>query len=173
MQREAQEATTYLETELTGTLSAPVAGLGNGCKTGHTRALLVEQREELRAKVLAKALKEHGDQSARPVLAFPQFDKLSQAWILATPSAATHLPGPVFRSAMATKLCLPSPECQDRLGQPVGREGRTVDRFGDSVMCARLPFDSWRHRHDDVKVALVELANHAHVECDSEIFGEF
>ena len=74
---------------------------------------------------------------------------------------------------MATKLCLPSPECQDRLGQPVGREGRTVDRFGDSVMCARLPFDSWRHRHDDVKVALVELANHAHVECDSEIFGEF
>ena len=40
-------------------------------------------------------------------------------------------------------------------------------------MCARLPFDTWRHRHDNVKLGLVELAHHAHIECDSEIFGEF
>ena len=74
---------------------------------------------------------------------------------------------------MAAKLCLESPECADKIGQPVGQEGRSVDRFGDNVMCARLPFDSWRHRHDDVKVALVERAHHAHVECDAEVFGEF
>jgi hypothetical protein len=40
-------------------------------------------------------------------------------------------------------------------------------------MCAKLPFDSWRHRHDDVKVAFVERAHHAKVEVDSEIFGLF
>ena len=173
LQAEAQEAAAYLGEELTGALAAPVAGLGEGCRTGHTRALVVEQREKLRASVLSKALQEHRDQSARPVFAFHQFDKLSQAWILALPTAATHLSSPVFRSAMATKLCLDSPECADKIGQPVGQEGRVVDRFGDNVMCARLPFDTWRHRHDDCKVAIVERAHHAHVECDAEIFGEF
>ena len=40
-------------------------------------------------------------------------------------------------------------------------------------MCAKLLFDSWRHGHDDVKVALVSRAHHAKVEVDSEIFGLF
>ena len=53
----------------------------------------------------------------------------------------------------------------------MGKEGATVDIFGDSVMSAKLPFDSWRHRHDDIKVAVVERAKHAKVEVDSEIFG--
>ena len=44
-----------------------------------------------------------------------------------------------------------------------------MDRFGDNVMCARLPFDTWRHRHDDCKVAIVERAHHAHVECDDAL----
>ena len=96
---------------------------------------MVEQREQLRADVLSKALHEYGDQSARPVFAFPQFDKLSQAWILALPTAATHLSGPIFRSAMATKLCLDSPDCADKIGQPVGQEGRHVDRL--TVLCAQ------------------------------------
>ena len=36
-----------------------------------------------------------------------------------------------------------------------------------------MPFDSWRHTHDSVKVALVERAHHAHVDCDAEVFGLF
>ena len=51
--------------------------------------------------------------------------------------------------------------------------GAVIDKFGDNVMCARLPFDSWRHKHDDSKLAIVERAHHAHVDCDAEIFGLF
>ena len=65
---------------------------------------------------------------------------------------------------MAAHLCLPSPACQGKLGLPVGREGAVVDRFGDAVLCAKLPFYTWRHKHDDVKVAFVERAHHAHIE---------
>ena len=173
MQEEARQACTYLGLGLQGPLAAPVVGLGEGCTTGHTRALVVEQREELRGKVLSQALREHPDQAARPVWVYPQLDKMSQAWILATPSAHTHLPPPVFREHMAAHLCLPSPACEAKLGQPVGQEGAVVDRFGDAVLCAKLPFDTWRQKHDDCKVALVEQAHHAHVECDAEVFGLF
>jgi hypothetical protein len=48
-----------------------------------------------------------------------------------------------------------------------------VDQFGDAVTCAKLPFDTWRHKHDDIKVAIVERLHHAHVECDAEVFGLF
>ena len=27
-----------------------------------------------------------------------------------------------------------------KLGQPIGQEGAVVDRFGDAVLCAKLPF---------------------------------
>ena len=158
---------------LQGPLAAPLAGFGEGSKTGYTRKLIVQQREKLRAAVLAKALQQYPDQTARPVWVYPQFDKLSAAWILATPSPHTHLPSPIFKEAMAAHLCLPSPCCQSQLGQPVGIQGAVVEAFGDTVMCAKLPFDSWRHRHDDVKVAFVERAHHAKVEVDSEIFGLF
>jgi hypothetical protein len=48
-----------------------------------------------------------------------------------------------------------------------------VDQFGDTVLCAKLSFDTWRHKHDDIKLAIVERAHHSHVEVDAEIFGLF
>ena len=173
LQQEARECCIFLEEDLEGPLAIPLVALGEGCETGYTRKLLVQQRERLRAAVLSRALELYPDQTARPVWVYPQFDKLSAAWILATPSAHTHLPSPVFREAMVAHLCLPSPCCQSKLGQPVGIQGAVVEAFGDTVMRAKLPFDSWRHRHDDVKVAFIERAHHAKVEVDSEIFGLF
>ena len=106
-------------------------------------------------------------------MAITQFDKLSQAWLLALPSPTTHLASPVFREAMAMHLCLPSPGCQSKVGQPVGPSGDTVDPFGDSIMYARLPFDTWRTRHDTVKLAIVERAHDAGVEIEPEVYGLF
>ena len=173
LQGEARDCCAFLEKELAAPLSSPLAGLGDGREDGSTRALVVKQRDELREAVVAEALKQYPDQEARPVWVFPQFDQLSQAWILATPNSQTFLPTPVFREAMAAHLCLPSPACQPHLGQPVGKEGARVDVWGDEVVCAKLPFDSWRHRHDDVQLALVEKADHARVPIDSEVFGLF
>ena len=171
--QEAQQCCDFLGRELEAPLSTPVEGMGDGRIDGSTRALAVQQREELRAAVLTLALQQYPDQTARPVWVYPQFDKLSQAWILATPNPHTYLPSPVFREAMASHLCLASPCCQGKVGQPVGPRGATVDPFGDSIMCATLPFDTWRHRHDDDKVAIMEIASHAKVEMDAEIFGLF
>ena len=124
--------------------------------------------------MLTLALQLHPDQAARPVWAVPQFDKLSQAWLLALPSPSTYLPAPVFREAMASHLCLPSPSCQHKVGQPVGDPGGAIiDPYGDTVMCARLPFDTWRTRHDTVKVAIVERAHASRVDIEPEVYGLF
>ena len=105
--------------------------------------------------------------------AVPQFDKLSQAWLLALQTPSTYLSGPVFAESMATHLCLPSPCCQGKVGQPVGPSGATIDPFGDSVMCAKLPFDTWRSRHDTVKLAIVERAHDSKIEVEPEVYGLF
>ena len=55
----------------------------------------------------------------------------------------------------------------------MGLEGAVVDQFGDTVLCVKLSFDTWRHKHGDIKLALVERAHHAHVDVDAEIFGLF
>ena len=140
LQGEATDCCIYLGEELEGELASPVVGMGDGRVDGKTRALVTQQREKLRARVLKKALALHADQTARPVWAFPQFDKMSCAWLLATPSPDTFIPGPVFREAMATHLCLPSPCCQSHVGKPTGYRNELVDVFGDTVMTATLPF---------------------------------
>ena len=40
-------------------------------------------------------------------------------------------------------------------------------------MCAKLPFDSWRIRHDTCKLSIVETAIKSRVECEAEVFGLF
>ena len=57
--------------------------------------MLTEQREEMR-----EALKRHGDQAARPVLVYPQLEKLSTAWKLGLPGP-TGLTPAVFKEVMA------------------------------------------------------------------------
>ena len=111
--------------------------------------------------------------SARPVRAYPQFDKLSTAWKLSLPGVTNGLTTPVFKEVMAMHLCLPSPACQPILGQPVGHRGAVVGPFGDELNCSRLPGDSWRTRHDSLKVVLTNMCNEARVKVDCEVFGLF
>ena len=173
LQSEALHCADYLGTELEGVLAFNVNDVGEGQTNGSIRAKVTEHKESTRAKVLSRALEQHPDQRARPVWVYPQFDKMSGAWILALPSFTTYLSGPVFKETMAWHLCLPSPSCRDLVGTPVGTEGATVDIWGEQVMCAKLPFDSWRVRHDTCKLAIVDAAIKSRVECEAEVFGLF
>ena len=91
--------------------------------------------------MLAEALKQHGNRAARPVLAYPQFDKLSTAWKLSLPGPTTGLSSPVFKEVIALHLCLPSLACSSIVGQWVGATG-VVGLFGDEVMTATLLQDT-------------------------------
>lgn len=103
-------------------------------------------------------MKEHGDRQARPVTVFPNFDKLSGAWLLALPGPKTGLSTAVFAEAMTAHLCVESPALRDSgwVGKVVGRRGAETDKFGDADMnCHDLPGVSWRIRHDTAKSAIV------------------
>ena len=59
------------------------------------------------------------------------------------------------------------------MGYPIGPAGATLDPFGDSIMCATLPFDTWRICHDTVKLSIVERAYDSKVEIEPEVYGLF
>jgi hypothetical protein len=116
---------------------------------------------------------QHPDQLARPVRAYPQFDKLSTAWKLALPGPTNGLTSRLFEEVMALHLGLPSLACASVLGQPVGTDGQVVGPYGDEVMCAKLPQDTWRWRHDSLKLCLMNLCREAKIPADAEVFGLF
>ena len=162
---------TFLGQDLEGPLAMTVEGAGDGSVNGSTRKKVTEQREKLRGSVIGEALKKHPDQNARPVLVWPQLDKLSSAWLLSLPGPHTGLPTSVFSEAVCSHLCLPSPACRDRVGERVGRS--VVDRFGDAVMAAMLPGDTWRIRHDTVKSEINRLLTWCSLPATCEVFGLF
>ena len=49
----------------------------------------------------------------------------------------------------------------------------TIDHFGDNVMAATLPGDSWRARHDTVKTAINSLCLWSGLKAECEVFGLF
>ena len=102
----------FLDLNLETPLSVSVEGGGEGSMNGSTRKRIVEQRETLRGSVLTSALEHYSDQTARPVLVWPQKDKLSSAWLLALPGPVTGLTSPIFSEAVCSSLCLPSPSCR-------------------------------------------------------------
>ena len=53
---------------------------------------------------------------------------------------------------------------RDKRGNPT-----RVDVWGDVVMATTLPFDSWRHRHNDIQRALVTRALEARVEVEEAL----
>ena len=171
MRQEAEQGAIYLEEELDGQLVAVAEGAGHGSSTGATRKAVVEQREMMRGKVLNKCLKEYHDRRARPAWSWPQRDKLSSQWLLALPAPGSDMSSAVFAEAFASHLCLPSPVCEGRLGEKLGRA--TVDRFGDSVQAASLPGDGWRTRHDSIKLLLNSLCRWAGLPVRCEVFGLF
>ena len=171
MQVEARQGAHYLDEDFDGHLSVTVAGAGQGSKTGGTRKLVMEQREMMRGKLLNKCLEEYTDQQARPVWAWPQRDKLSSQWLLALPGPGSGLSSAVFAEAFAAHLCLPSPLCEGRVGEKLGKA--TVDRYGDTVQAAALPGDGWRTRHDSIKLMLNSLCRWAALPVRCEVFGLF
>ena len=145
---------------------------------GNTRHLVTQQRGAMRAKVLSKVLTLHPDQTARPVWVFPQLDKMSCAWLMATPSPATHIPTTLFREAIAAHFCLPSPCCQSHLCKPTGYHNQQgnpthMDAFGDVVMSGTFCHDTWRTRHSDIMRAITAKAREARQEVQTEVFGLF
>jgi hypothetical protein len=176
LQQEAQECSTFLGKQLEGELAASTESAGLDRTNGSTKSLIVQQREGLRHEVLTLALQRHGDRLARPVTVFQNFDKLSGAWLLALPGPDTGLSAKVFTEAMAAHLCLPSPAVVTGgwVGKNTVRGGAVIDQFGYAVMCCKhLPGDTWRHRHDTGKLAIVYECLNAGLVHDCEVYGLF
>ena len=128
--------------------------------------------ESLHVQALHKALQTHQDRKARPARMLPHRDKLSQAWLTALPGPLTHIPSPEFtQAAMAWHLLTPSPACQPHLGKMIC--GKPLDQFGETLMCATLPFNSWRVRHDKVKMEIQSLGLESGLIVNTKPFGLF
>ena len=171
LQKEAQEISDYLGVELEGVLSVSELEVGEGYNIYKVRNLMTEQCEKIKGQLIGRSLELHLDRKSRPVLAWPQMDKLSAAWLLALPGPHTGLSNSIFSEAACKTLCLPSPSCRDRIGEKVGRV--VVDEFGDKIMAAPLPGDTWRIRHDAVKSELNRLFHWSGIPAVCEVFGLF
>ena len=126
-----------------------------------------------RVAVLVKALEQYPDQSARPVWVHPQLDKLSQGWILSLPDY-NGFSQAEFGETVARHLCLPSPCCQPKVGDPLGQHGLRIDSFGDNVMSVtNIPGDLFRIRHDMVKTVLNSFCLTSHMRAECEVYGLF
>ena len=66
---------------------------------------------------------------------------------------------------------VPSPACPPFVGQLV--LGKPLDQFREVLMCAQLPFDSWRTRHDIIKATTEAIINDCGVIANSELYGLF
>ena len=176
LQQETAAAKAYLGEaggETIGPLCQPVESAGEGCTTGKTRTKLVEEREVLMGKVLARTLELHNMQECREALSWPQRDKLSSQWLLNLPGHNSTLSADEFSQAFSVTLCLPSPACADplRLGQRVGR--RTLDKYGDNAAGQTLAGDGFRTRHDEMKRELLSLMRWAGLGVQCEVFNLF
>ena len=165
--------TEYLSKELESPLTDVVEGAGQGSSDGSTRTRVTDYLENTRAKVFCRALELHPDQSARPVWANPQMDTLSTGWL-------QQLPGPEgltqveFSETMARFLCLPSPSCAPKVGEPLHQRGLTIDIFGDNVLSVtNLPGGNFTRRHDGVKLAISQIILDSSLRADCEVLGVF
>ena len=165
---EATQAAQWLDTEVPKALACEVSGIGYGSVTGETRGRVVEARENTRAKVLEKALTLVRPKSTRAAWALRQRDKISSSWVLALRSADTALSNAEFAEAAASSLCLPSPACQGRFGEPV--KGRVkINEYGDNVQATALRGDHWRTRHDAMLHLLYSLCQWSGLKATVEV----
>ena len=72
---------------------------------------------------------------------------------------------------MAWQLFVPSPACSSHVGQMI--VGKPLDRFGEVLMCAQLPFDSWRTRHSSIEATIEAVINDSGVIANAEPYGLF
>ena len=127
---EAMQCSGYLREEVPEVFQVIDQGVGEGSVSGATRTRVVEAREDLRTKVLAKLLQEPQYRHTRAALSWPQRDKISSAWLLAIPAPDTALSNAEFGEAGAASLCLPSPGAAGMVGEPI-RGRKVVDVYGD------------------------------------------
>ena len=173
LRQEASQSCTYLGNELEGPLAAEVQGAGDGNEDGSSRRKITTWLEDTRARVLTRALEQYPDQKARPVWVHPQLDKLSQGWILSLPGH-NGFSQAEFGETVARFMCLPSPCCQAKLGEPLGQHGLHVDAFGDNVMSvSNIPGDLFRVRHDTVKTVINSFCVTSTIRAECEVFGLF
>ena len=174
LQREARQCSDFLGKELSGIVEVGPDAAADLIEGASSRQGITEQREELREAVMREALLRYHDQTARPAIAYPQLDKLSTAWKLGLPGPTSGLTSIVFKEVMAMHLFLPSLACKGVVGQRVGTRGAVAGQFGDEIMCCnQLPGDSWRWRHDEVKLCIMGMCNDSKVRADAEVFGLF
>ena len=92
---EAEQCSQFVGKELSGTLATGPDDIAVLPEGGSSRQLITEERENLREAVLREALLRHPDQTARPAIAYPQFDKISTAWKLSLPGPTNALVRPL------------------------------------------------------------------------------
>ena len=175
---EAKNIWEALGKEPFGALSIEVDCAGGSSVDGSTRKLVQQQIEGLRFELLGWALKNHHDRNARPTRVFKDIadDKVAGRWLLATPGSGLSMAGPVFQEALAAHLCLPSPAIMKGgwEGKHLGRNGARIDKFGSAVMNnCEIPGDSWRRKHDNVKLHVMNEALLSGIHVDCEVFGLF
>ena len=127
-----------MEKDPVGPLSLDVESAGGDGLDGAIRKNVTVQLEGLRHEFISKCLETYPDRDARPVTAFANLadDKVAGRWLLAVPGSDLSLSSSVFKEALSTHLCLPSPAVVDGgwVGKSVGRRGVLIDKFGDSIM---------------------------------------
>ena len=171
LQKEAEEYAQFLGQDLPpGPLQSPTSGAGDGSEDGSTRRAVVRQIEELRGAVLKESMKRNRNVNSKQVLAIINRDKLSSSWLQCLPGP-NGINNAGFSEAMALTLCMPSPVCQERVGEKIGR--KVVDIYGDNVMSEQLPGDHWRTRHDQVKMTVNSILSWSRVSSTCEVFGLF
>ena len=170
MQQEAREAAIFLGEQVEGALEERVEAAGKD--GGSLRHILVERREEVRGRLLSKALEENRDRGARPVRSWMQRDKHSTVWLLCLPGPAGVLSNEEFSEAAAALLCRPSPACASRVGERFGR-GKVIDQWGDEVVNCTMQGDGWRRRHDALKLLLRKLLVWSGIPVMCEVFNLF
>ena len=75
---------------------------------------------------------------------------------------------------MAMHLFLPSLVCKEVVGQRVGTGGTVAGHFGDKIMCSnQLPSDSWRWRHDEIRLCIINMCIDSKIRAEAEVFGRF
>ena len=120
-----------------------------------------------------KGLGQYPDQSAMPVKAWKNRDKISAGFLLELPGPHNPWSSAEWAEALCLLLSLPSNACKSvrNLGQPIGN--RFVDIYGCEVLCATLPGVSWTRRHDRVKACLSSLAVYCGLSFVSEPYSLF